>query len=254
VPRPSLVRTPSSPSKAPALQMLTTWFLYNQPGSGQRIGWPIINTSTIVGISVAIAGNVLISLALNTQKLAHKRVEKANLQKFRELQTANGTGHAHLNGNRPWPNRASVELDEDDRIPEEDPSDDVFGATTVGSPGESFALETEPLIGGLISSSYGAVSGPQPVCAQRAQRERRNSIREGAQSPVDFVNETSIFSDLARARHPKFVGKQRGNALGGDNGKEIDYLKSKLWYVLLWTLAFLIILNLFCSGGLGFSS
>jgi len=37
---------------------------------------PSLTTREFVGIMVAISGNVLISLALNLQKLAHKKVEK----------------------------------------------------------------------------------------------------------------------------------------------------------------------------------
>jgi magnesium transporter len=227
VPHPS---SPQSQSKASALQMPTTWSLPTQPGSDHPIGWPTINTSTIFGISAAIAGNVLISLALNTQKLAHKRVETAKKLRERGLQTS-GSGHAHVNGNRTRPNRASVELDEEERI--EDPTNDVFVATAVGPPGKPFASETEPLLGGPNSPRYNAGSRPHPP-----HRERRTSLREGNLSPVDVANETNVFSELTMTRYPKFSGKRRGSALGGDNGKESDYLKSKLWYALLWTPAF----------------
>jgi len=36
---------------------------------------PQLTTRTLIGILVAVTGNILISLALNLQKLAHKRVE-----------------------------------------------------------------------------------------------------------------------------------------------------------------------------------
>lgn len=36
---------------------------------------PSVSTASIIGVSVAILGNVLISLALNCQKLAHKRLD-----------------------------------------------------------------------------------------------------------------------------------------------------------------------------------
>jgi hypothetical protein len=36
---------------------------------------PQMSTRTFIGILVAITGNILISLALNLQKLAHRRVE-----------------------------------------------------------------------------------------------------------------------------------------------------------------------------------
>nr|VWO99663.1 Transcriptional repressor TUP1 [Ganoderma boninense] len=40
------------------------------------IDLPRISTATAAGIGVAIAGNILISLALNCQKLAHRRLQR----------------------------------------------------------------------------------------------------------------------------------------------------------------------------------
>lgn len=51
--------------------------------------FPHFTTRTLVGIAVAISGNILISLALNLQKLAHKRVER---QKAREASNAASEG------------------------------------------------------------------------------------------------------------------------------------------------------------------
>ncbi|VDC06140.1 unnamed protein product [Peniophora sp. CBMAI 1063] len=39
------------------------------------INWPTFDSATAAGIAVAVLGNVLISLALNLQKLAHRRLE-----------------------------------------------------------------------------------------------------------------------------------------------------------------------------------
>lgn len=49
--------------------------------------FPSLPIETVIGIVVAISGNVLISLALNLQKLAHKRLDA---QKYFH---ANGSGH-----------------------------------------------------------------------------------------------------------------------------------------------------------------
>jgi len=50
---------------------------------------PQMTTRTFIGILVAVTGNILISLALNLQKLAHKRVENRkrffNQKQRREL-------------------------------------------------------------------------------------------------------------------------------------------------------------------------
>lgn len=56
--------------------------LLSSPGTsyslfgGTDIGLPEISQETAAGIAVAIAGNILISLALNFQKLAHRRIDR----------------------------------------------------------------------------------------------------------------------------------------------------------------------------------
>ncbi|RPD80627.1 DUF803-domain-containing protein [Lentinus tigrinus ALCF2SS1-7] len=60
------------------------------------IDLPQISTATAAGISVAIAGNILISLALNCQKLAHRRLEherEAAAQAPRPLLPTHGSTH-----------------------------------------------------------------------------------------------------------------------------------------------------------------
>jgi hypothetical protein len=56
--------------------------------------FPHFTTRTLVGIAVAISGNILISLALNLQKLAHKRVEK---EKAKETSNATTEGQYRPN-------------------------------------------------------------------------------------------------------------------------------------------------------------
>ncbi len=53
--------------------LLLTLDLDDLPGG---IDLPSISTSTAAGIGAAIAGNILISLALNCQKLAHRRLQR----------------------------------------------------------------------------------------------------------------------------------------------------------------------------------
>lgn len=40
---------------------------------------PKLNLRTAIGILIAVTGNILISLALNLQKLAHRRMEEAKI-------------------------------------------------------------------------------------------------------------------------------------------------------------------------------
>ena len=48
---------------------------YPFDGTEDLFKLPKLDRATVAGISVAIAGNILISLALNCQKLAHRRLE-----------------------------------------------------------------------------------------------------------------------------------------------------------------------------------
>ena len=50
------------------------------PRHGSEIHFPELDKRTVIGVSVAIAGNIFISLALNLQKLAHRRRDLAAAQ------------------------------------------------------------------------------------------------------------------------------------------------------------------------------
>jgi hypothetical protein len=58
------------------LYKMRQFLSFNASGGYSYDDLPRITTRTFIGIVVAISGNVLISLALNLQKLAHKRVEE----------------------------------------------------------------------------------------------------------------------------------------------------------------------------------
>lgn len=54
------------------------WSLFGRAEIFQGINnLPKLTVRTLVGIIIAVTGNVLISLALNMQKLAHRRMEEA---------------------------------------------------------------------------------------------------------------------------------------------------------------------------------
>lgn len=71
--------------------------LFNGTTDGGNGGYeipslPHINRATFAGIVVAISGNVVISLALNCQKLAHKRLEAQRSAEGDELQSQSTSG------------------------------------------------------------------------------------------------------------------------------------------------------------------
>lgn len=171
------------------------------------IDLPRISTSTAAGIGVAIAGNVLISLALNCQKLAHRRLEReretlANAPRL--LKPTNSNGRIF------------------------DGPDDGDNAPSHAPPRSVVVLETEPLL-------------PQPkrVEADTARPGRRwfffrrKSFHTRARDadrthlasthalmPVEIAQNSS--QDRIRQKSAEQKSKAQGTA-------ESDYLRSKLW-------------------------
>ncbi|KAI0824671.1 magnesium transporter NIPA-domain-containing protein [Trametes gibbosa] len=177
------------------------------------IDLPRITTSAAAGIAVAISGNILISLALNCQKLAHRRLESERKAVGQELR-------------RPTPYRStSAPTDHVPRRPAQPLS------TTHSTPVAAVAiLETEPLLESADSVHSGAHLSPNKP-ARRWLFSHRNPGRLADRShlasthalmPVDIlpVNEEDY------ANHDASTQKEEAQ-----NGKEGDYLKSKLWWL-----------------------
>ncbi|KAJ6629147.1 magnesium transporter NIPA-domain-containing protein [Mycena sp. CBHHK59/15] len=180
---------------------------------------PELTTGTVIGITVAITGNVLISLALNLQKLAHKRREAHKRRDRQAKPTVNGT----------HPNGISA--------PEEPPRPD--GAIPDNAPLAAAVLAPLPQ-----RSDYGSTSRsgsdttlhemgvtPQKSLLSRLFRSKQNWALNGALSerttllPVDVVTEEQVMC----SRLPK-KNSEDDEAVFED-GNESDYLKSKVWWL-----------------------
>jgi hypothetical protein len=203
---------------------------------------PELSTATAIGITVAIAGNILISLALNLQKLAHRRVERArvNSRTQNNAPVPNGSStNQNAVGNMRGrdANRGISGRIDDDRLEEAefDDNGDVFR----GRPSRALGaarhnrLETQ----NLLSSSgrdYGAGTGSSSIDQKQASRKtflskfipRRlrsrlpggwgDRVRSNDRPQASALNGSSI-----RAK-PKF----------SEDHNESDYLKSKLWFLI----------------------
>ncbi|KAF8558822.1 DUF803-domain-containing protein [Imleria badia] len=136
-----------------------------------RIGLPHLTLQTVIGISVAIAGNVLISLALNLQKLAHLRLD-----------------HGRQN-NLP-------DGESDSRPPRPDTSTRVThpdSAARFGAAQHNYQYETQPLVPHRSSSQL----EPPPTTYGSAQYHGKSTSQ---------------------------------NTIEDGDGKESDYLHSKIWW------------------------
>lgn len=208
----------------------------DEPG----IGLPHLTLQTVIGITVTIAGNVLISLALNLQKLAHIRLEKAQKQARMEREL-------HISGN------TLRSRSPHDQRPSGDPA------------ACSHESETQPLIQGSFDGYSGARHGTSTSPGTRRDdsrsRKSTSSARErrlgqpsrkpsfvsrfipfrlgqhgGVNENVSHTQETLAISvDVIPAER---IVALKGNGrrappppeLWEEEGTESDYLRSKIWW------------------------
>lgn len=215
---------------------------------------PELTTATFVGIMIAITGNILISLALNLQKLAHKRVEADARSRKSEEQSKSGQGSRRVE-----PQSHGNNLDENDEDQEEAlvrntrPENPRVWPTVAAADGNNGETRSPPAVPRDPSheQAYGAVNGdgiplrrPQTSPKQRRgfvskflpfRQSRKTNINriseESSLLPVDILTEERAFA--ARPQAQKRTGSGSSDAL--EEGHESDYLKSKMWYVVTRT-------------------
>lgn len=203
------------------LSMSTSWLAPTvQNGNTIGLEWPNISRATIAGIAVAISGNVLISLALNCQKLAHRRLEA-------EREVERKEAAAKSASNQPTTGRSDIS------------GDNYFAATR--RPNDSYSphlsSETEPLLASSTSElehipkrkSEAKRSFFSRLWRGRAVRAAREAdhAHVGAthiMMPVDIVTASGTPGSNGRSRHSKLDSDEDPY-----DGNESDYLKSKLW-------------------------
>lgn len=203
------------------------------------IGLPHLTLQTVIGITVAIAGNVLISLALNLQKLAHIRLEKAQKQARMEREL-------HVSSD------ALRSISPHDQRPSGDPFTSSLGS------------ETQPLIQGSSASRsrarYGTSTSPGTRHDDSRSRKSTSSARgwrPGQPSrkssfvsrfipfhlgPHGGINEHVSCTQGTLAIPVNVIPAERIVALNGNSrrappspefweeGTESDYLRSKIWW------------------------
>jgi magnesium transporter len=184
------------------------------------IEFPSVSRSTAIGISVAIAGNVLISLALNLQKLAHARLERRRVEHSSALEAIEEEHNANpggaLGSNMQFELCLPPEVEREARM--------WNGNSNEASP-LGPRLETEPLIPlpvtanaelQLSTQTYGALF-PNP---DDGHVRAANDSPLRRKSKITKPSGTNGVSKYAR-RHESNTERQ-----------ESEYLKSKLWCAL----------------------
>lgn len=185
------------------------------------IEFPSISSAMALGITFAVAGNVLISFALNLQKLAHARLEVARAERGHGLDLIEQEEAASTDGE-------GLETDvqrEPDLPPELEREARVWNGNSsraslhLGPRSETDPLMTLAVIPDteqiLAVSTYGALfPNTNENHVRTVESSRRPKIMERSSSRVadDYANQPT---------HQ-----------GLNEAQESEYLKSKLWYAL----------------------
>ena len=171
-----------------------------------EIEFPSVSRSTAIGISVAIAGNVLISFALNLQKMAHAQLERARA----EYATAPESTEEERNAN------SAEGMGTDTEFELGPPLEVVREArvwNAISSEASSLGppLETEPLI-------------PLPVMANAELQLSSHTYGALFPNPDDsYVTKPSGTNGVR-----KYMREPRRHEPNNER-QETEYLKSKLW-------------------------
>ena len=197
-------------------------------GGARGIGdieFPSVSRTMALGFTFAVAGNVLISFALNLQKLAHARLEAARTER----------GH-------------SLGLIERERVPSTD--GEASETDVQREPGLPPELEREARVWNGNSSEASLYLGPRsetdPLMALPVTPDAEQLLivpTYGALFPNTDENHVHSVECSPLRRQPK-VAERSGTGIADDHAdqptrqgsnyeaQESEYLKSKLWYSL----------------------
>ncbi|KAF5393723.1 hypothetical protein D9757_000171 [Collybiopsis confluens] len=192
--------------------------------------FPELSTGTIIGISVAIAGNVLISISLNLQKLAHKRMNG---------ERSPGSFSDTVHGSTKTPSLNS-EGGQVSTVEEgEEGGDSGAESSGTGTASNIRAPESESLFpfprGPQTPATlrdYGSTLPPSSSkkrkLASRILPFRSRQKPRLVLLPVDIVPQNRNHFKQSPTNTSSQVGSQLKDQV--ETGNESDYLKSKLWW------------------------
>lgn len=140
-----------------------------RPPGGGGGNEPLQNWSSLIGITTAIVGNVLIALALNVQRYAHTRLHKQRATVRRRVRAATkrtqqnhqagsyGTVNKNSgdrNGNGAAPNNNNITENDDEEARETDPLSRSFDSSASTQADRAESEEEEDIIRSETSSTY----------------------------------------------------------------------------------------------------
>jgi len=189
-----------------------------------NIEFPSISRAMALGITFAVAGNVLISFSLNLQKLAHAQLEAARAERGHGLDLIEEEGTASSDG-------------------------EASEADVQREPGLPLELEREARVWNGNSDpilQLGPCSETDPLIALTVTPDAEQIIAVpayGALSPNANENHVRSVESSPLRRRPK-IAERLGTGVADDyanqptyqrsnyGAQESEYLRSKLWYAL----------------------
>lgn len=201
-----------------------------------------MSTNTFIGILVAITGNVLISFALNLQKLVHKRIEDNYSESDTEAEEASLHKRTPVS---PLPEEREDEEGTEGRHGDQarrgrEPSGQE--TETPQSSESSTLLEVQPVVPAITVKDYGATSASSPGNSKPDQVNARTfasrlvpfklqtqngDVDPAPALPVEVVSEESALQGMAKRQKLQKRPSDSGNV----DENEGLYLKSKLWWL-----------------------
>jgi magnesium transporter len=188
-------------------------------------GLPTMTTQTFIGILVAITGNILISLALNLQKVAHKRVERKAL----EVRRSENNGYNDLSESRLSEGPSLDEQDEDRELLEVRTQLDFFSDPSSDIQLVNASPESEPTLQHYgTHSSRGQSTVTKPLKTKRSNASRHLLSRSFSKKTISGRR---IPSDDNMSEEQVLLSTHKGldNESEAEIPKEGTYLKSKIW-------------------------
>jgi hypothetical protein len=191
-----------------------------------EIEFPSISRTMALGFTFAVAGNVLISFALNLQKLAHARLEAARAERGHRLNlieqdgaASTGTDGDASESDMQRESGLPPELEREAHVWNGNSFDPSLHLSPRSETDPLMALPVTPDTGQLLAvPTYGALSPNTNenhvllVDCSPLRRRPKIAERPGTGVPDNYAN---------RPTHP-------GSKY---EAQESEYLKSKLWYV-----------------------
>lgn len=191
---------------------------------------PKITTQTLIGILVAITGNVLISLALNLQKLAHNRLDAARLAQTKVSVPTPVIRRENTLGFFQVP--TVEETEEENILLPSTASRHTFEIATTAE-AEELMILSPPVHRTPTQRFYGSHTestalGPLPPKRGNPVARLVKRIRRFRTNPKILDEETT----LLLIDPPIQTTDNLPRIPEGEKGHEADYLRSKLWYVI----------------------